>query len=88
MVFKGRTTSETVTDGLYLTAATMPATPIRTIVETGMDGAVLDPSAAGLPVATVGVERDGLRNGWLAINASMTNGVTNWAGVYLTRTAR
>jgi len=88
VVFKGRTTSDTVTDGLYLTAATTPATPIRTIVETGMDGAVLDPSAAGLPVATVGVERDGLRNGWLAINASMTNGVTNWAGVYLTRTAR
>jgi len=88
VAFKGRKVGETVIDGIYLTAATVPATAIRTVVETGMDGSVVDPGAAGLPVTTVGLERDGLRNGWLSIAASMTNGVTNWAGVYLTRTAR
>ena len=88
VAFKGRKAGDTVIDGIYLTAATVPATAIRTVVETGMDGSVVDPGAAGLPVTTVGLERDGLRNGWLSIAASMTNGVTNWAGVYLTRTAR
>lgn len=88
VAFKGRKVGDTVTDGIYLTAATTPATAIRTVVETGMDGSVLDPAAAGVPVTTVGLERDGLRNGWLAIAASMANEAKNWAGVYLTRTSR
>lgn len=88
VAFKGRKVGDTVTDGIYLTAATTPATAIRTVVETGMDGSVVDPLAAGIPVTTVGLERDGLRNGWLAIAAGMANDVKNWAGVYLTRTSR
>ena len=88
VAFKGRKVGDTVTDGIYLTAATTPATAIRTVVETGMDGSVIDPRAVGVPITTVGIERDGLRNGWLAIAASMANDLTNWAGVYLTRTSR
>ena len=62
--------------------------PIRTVVETGMDGSVIDPLAAGVPVISVGLERDGLRNGWLAIAASMANEVKSWAGVYVARPSR
>jgi hypothetical protein len=58
------------------------------VVETGMDGAMLDPQAAGIPIISVGLERDGLRSGWLAIAASMANATTGWAGVYVTRTAK
>ena len=41
-------------------------------------------------MTSVGLERDGLRNGWLSIAASMLDPVTgeSWAGVYLTRTDR
>jgi hypothetical protein len=53
-----------------------------------MDGSQLDPRATGIPVTAIGIERDGLRNGWLAIAASMANADSSWAGVYLTRTAR
>ncbi|WP_147321322.1 hypothetical protein [Rhodoferax lacus] len=86
VAFKGR--KQSMTDGIYLTVA--PASPqiIRTVIETGMDGARLDTRAAGIPVTAIGIERDGLRNGWLAIAASMANEVSSWAGVYLTRTAR
>ena len=42
-----------------------------TILKTGMDGSVLDPMAAGLPIVSLGIERDGFRNGRLAIAASM-----------------
>lgn len=55
-----------------------------TILTTGMDGSFLDPMATGLPIVSLGVERDGFRNGRLAINASMGNGDESWAGVYVT----
>jgi hypothetical protein len=58
-------------------------------VETGMPGALLDPYApAGALVTTVGLEREGLRNEWLAITASMLDPITqeSWAGVYVART--
>jgi hypothetical protein len=41
---------------------------------------------AGSLVSAIGIERDGLRNGRLALTASMLNQVTGeaWAGIYLT----
>ena len=55
-----------------------------TIVTTGMDGSVLDPMATGLPIVSLGIERDGFRNGRLAIAASMANADAGWAGIYVT----
>jgi hypothetical protein len=54
-----------------------------TIIATGMDGGLLDPMAAGIPIVSLGVERDGFRNGRLAISASMANADEGWAGVYV-----
>lgn len=55
-----------------------------TIITTGMDGSVLDPMAAGLPIISLGIERDGFRNGRLAITASMATEEEGWAGIYVT----
>lgn len=55
-----------------------------TIVKTGMDGGMLDPMAAGLPIVSLGIERDGFRNGRLAIAASMATDEEGWAGIYMT----
>jgi hypothetical protein len=38
----------------------------ETLVETGMDGGLLDPQAAGVPIVALGLERDGYRGGRLA----------------------
>lgn len=54
-----------------------------TILTTGMDGGRLDSMAEGLPIISLGIERDGFRNGRLAINASMDNGDESWAGIYV-----
>jgi len=85
-------------DGIYLgevLGATAPG--ITTLVQTGMDGTILDPEAvwdddeqAGtpdvpLPIASLALERDAFRGGWLAITASMGNEEAGWAGIYLTR---
>ncbi len=86
VAFKGR--KPTMVDGIYLTSVKSPKGIVSAVVETGWDGAMLDPSAVGIPVATVGIEREGLRNGWLAIAASMANAESSWAGVYLTRTTK
>ena len=52
-----------------------------------MDGSVLDPNAAGIDIVSLGVERDGFRNGRLVINASMEGTVdgedVGWAGIYV-----
>jgi len=56
-----------------------------TILKTGMDGGVLDPMAAGLPIVSLGIERDGFRNGRLAIAASMATEEEGWAGIYMTQ---
>jgi hypothetical protein len=48
-----------------------------------MNGGVLDPKAAGIDIVSLGVERDGFRNGRLAISASMANADEGWAGVYV-----
>jgi hypothetical protein len=60
-----------------------------TVVETGMDGTLIDPEAIddvgnALPVTEMGLERDGLRARWLAINVTMGSEETGWAGIYLT----
>lgn len=69
----------------------MPSTKpkLLPLVDTQTPASAIDPAApAGAMVTTVGIERDGLRNGWLAISASMLDEVTGeaWAGVYTTRT--
>ncbi len=55
-----------------------------TILTTGMDGGLVDPMAAGLPIVSLGIERDGFRNGKLAITASMATDEEGWAGIYVT----
>ena len=55
-----------------------------TILKTGMDGGLVDVNAAGLPIVSLGIERDGFRNGRLAINASMATEEAGWAGIYVT----
>ena len=88
MVFKGRDDGGDGLGGAFvdsLIARFGLGSPLLDIVHTGMDGAALDPMAAGLPIATLGIERDGFRNGWLAINASMTDGEFSQAGIYVAR---
>ncbi len=71
-------------DGIYLVnGATVSR--ITTLLDTTMSGQAVDPKApAGSTVVSLGVEREGLRSGWLAITASMLNATTSesWAGVY------
>jgi hypothetical protein len=76
-------------DGIYLRQGP-GLSQIVTVVETGMDGTILDPEAvdadtgAVLPVTEMGIERDGFRGNSLVINASMGSEEAGWAGVYLT----
>ncbi len=83
-------------DGIYLRRG--PGEPkIVPVVETGTDGTLIDPEAVfdddgdpatppvALPVTEMGIERDGFRGRWLAINVSMGTEEAGWAGVYVTR---
>ncbi len=82
-------------DGIYLVSGPpspfRPASPFRAVITTGMNGTLLDPEAVDpatqqpLPIATVGIEREGLRGNQLVINASMASDSTGWAGIYLAR---
>jgi hypothetical protein len=80
-------------DGIYLRRGPGQS-QILAVVETGMDGTILDPEAvdadtgAVLPVTEMGIERDGFRGSTLAINASMGTEETGWAGIYLTEVLR
>jgi len=61
-----------------------------TVVQTGMDGTLIDPEAVddlgdSLPVTEMGLERDGFRGNTLVVNVTMGSEETGWAGVYLTR---
>jgi hypothetical protein len=69
--------------GMY--ASFGEGTSIEVVVETGMLGQVLDPEAFGLPITSLGIERDGFRNGQLVINAAMANEESSWAGIYYTK---
>jgi hypothetical protein len=76
-------------DGIYL--HTGPGTaPVIKVVDTKMSGQVLDPEAPPDSMITeLGLEREGLRGRWLAINASMEvaggEEEDGMAGVYLTQ---
>ena len=76
-------------DGVYLKQGP-GASGFLTVVETGMDGTLIDPEAVDadtgdvLPVTEMGVERDGFRGNSLAVNVSMGSEEAGWAGVYLT----
>lgn len=63
---------------------------IQTLLDTTMDGQILDPEApVGSTITELGLEREGLRGDWLSINASMgIEGGTEdegMAGIYITR---
>lgn len=80
-VFKGTPTIGEI--ALYL----LFADELSVVAQVGMDGSLLDPEAIdedgnGLPVVALGIERDGYRNGQLAISASMTDGRSSMAGIY------
>lgn len=75
-------------DGIYLRQGPGNAR-LLTVVETDMDGTLIDPEAVddvenALPVTEMGIERDGFRGYSLAINVSMGTEEAGWAGVYLT----
>jgi hypothetical protein len=79
-IFKGLTVAGS--EGLYGNLGGN----VSTILETGMDGALLDVGATGMVITELGVERDGWRNGKLVINAGMLNEATGegFAGIYIT----
>lgn len=70
----------------------------RSLVETGMDGTLIDPEAvyvdeetgesAVLPVTEIGLERDGFRGNSLVINVRMGTEESGWSGVYLTEVSK
>lgn len=76
-------------DGIYLRQEP-GVRPIATVVQTGMNGTLIDPAAidsetgAPLPVTDMGIERDGFRGNSLVINVSMGTEEAGWAGIYLT----
>jgi hypothetical protein len=96
VAFKARTgavtggTYVTPVDGIYVGKGPGKS-PIATVVQTGMDGTVIDPAAVDpltlgpLPVTEMGVERDGFRGPWLAVTVSMGTEEAGWAGIYLTQ---
>ncbi len=83
--FKGTKADGTV--GIYLATGAKPSLDAhQTIIDTTTDGTTIDPEApSGVAVTAVGIERDGFRNGRLAINASMANAdaTLSWAGIYV-----
>ena len=76
-------------DGVYVRMGP-GQTPIVTAVDTTMNGQLLDPEAPpDSTIAEVGLEREGLRGRWLAINASMDveggEEEDGMAGIYITQ---
>ena len=96
VAFKGRfakmsTKSEyvNIVDGLYIVDA--PARgPLTTVIQTGMDGALVDPNLSPnlMGITGLGLERDGFRGQHLAINVAMANAEAGWGGVYTTQVNR
>jgi hypothetical protein len=77
-------------DGIYLRKGPGQGQAVVTVLDTTMDGQLLDPEApVGSTIAELGLEREGLRGDWLAVSAKM--GIEggeeedDMAGVYLTR---
>jgi hypothetical protein len=80
-------------DGIYLASGPGQGQDAETVLDTTMDGQLLDPEApAGSTIAEIGLEREGLRGDWLVISAKM--GIDggeeedDMAGVYATRVNR
>ena len=89
VTFKGKTGT---VDGIYQAQGGPGQDPalngIQTVVDTTMPGTTIDSSApAGSILATVGMEREGLRGDWMVITSSMLDPVTSesGAGVYRTK---
>jgi hypothetical protein len=93
--FKGRSGSlvggvyVNAVDGIYL-GQRSGRSELTTVLDTTMDGRALDPEApAGSMITEIGIEREGLRGDWLAVNAAMgIEGGTEeegLAGIYTTR---
>ena len=80
-------------DGIYLAKRPGRSRTV-TVLDTTMDGQVLDPEAPdGTTIIELGIEREGFRGNWLAIAAKMgvEGGVEeddDMAGVYITRIRR
>ncbi|MEY5060858.1 MAG: hypothetical protein RIS45_779, partial [Planctomycetota bacterium] len=75
------------TDDVIAVRTSAPGQPTSIVVSTQTAGTALDAQApAGSLVSAIGMERDGLRNGRLALTASMLDAATGeaWAGIYLT----
>jgi hypothetical protein len=75
------------TVGIYMAGMSARSLiPPAIVIDTNTDGSVLDPEAPpGLTITEMGIERDGFRNGWLAVNARMGSEETGWAGIYVTK---
>jgi hypothetical protein len=58
------------------------------LLKTGDPAASVDPQAAGMTISSLGIERDGFRGNWLALNVGMLSASdvaeedTGWAGIY------
>jgi len=77
-------------DGIYLRNGPGQGQAIVTVLDTTMDGQALDPEApVDSTITELGLEREGLRGDWLAVNAKM--GIEggeeedDMAGIYLTK---
>ena len=86
VAFKARSMDENQNpvDGIYLA----DATSMVTLVDTTMDGRMLDPEAPdGSTISALGIEREGLRSNWLAITAAMLEPLSgeSMAGIYVSR---
>lgn len=91
VAFKARRASIPFIDGLYLATVPYSSATVSIMAETQSNAQALDSAApVGAVISYLGLERDGLRGGWLAIAAGMLNPSTNesWAGVYVTRIAK
>ncbi len=72
-------------DGIYL-APGLNGETITTLIDTKTSGISVDPDAPeGSDVVTLGIEREGYRDGWLVVTASMLNSKTSesWGGIYI-----
>lgn len=79
-------------DGIYLSEP-MAGPGNVVVVETGMDGGILDPSMPPVlrevyPINELGIEREGLRGRFLAITAKMGTEEDGWAGIYVADVSR
>ena len=89
VVFKAKTYgTDSTLDGIYtvLGPAASTITPVIRVGDKVADLNIDSGAPAGSEIVSVGLERDGYRGAWLAVNAGMLNPITgdSWAGVYVT----